>query len=107
MYCLPRPFAKKLMDAISSGKLNPEKLNKMNSSEVREFLEPIVGKENAKEVNLLYEKTKLLKIKVIQEINVKTITCTNKCSGFASLSVGKSLTQQVMCSRNNRLWRKL
>ena len=61
MYCLPRPFAKKMMKAITSGKLNPEKLNKMTSSEVREFLEPIVGKENAKQVNLLYEKTKLLK----------------------------------------------
>ena len=47
--------------AISSGRLNPEKLNNMTSAQRREFLSGIVGKENAKEVNLLFEKKLLLK----------------------------------------------
>lgn len=61
IFCLPKPFANKVKQAIRTGKFNPEKLNKMTSIERRKFLSEIVGNENAKQVNLLFEKKLLLK----------------------------------------------
>ena len=61
IFCLPPQYVEKMKTAISSGRLNPEKLNNMTSAQRREFLSGIVGKENAKEVNLLFEKKLLLK----------------------------------------------
>jgi hypothetical protein len=61
MYCLPIENARKIKEAIRSGKLNPEKLNKMTSQERRAFLAEIIGMENAKGVNLLFEQKLLLK----------------------------------------------
>lgn len=60
MFCLPAQEAQKIKQAIRSGKLNPETLNKMTSSERRKFLTDIVGLQSAKEVNLLFEKKLLL-----------------------------------------------
>jgi len=61
MFCLIFKDAKKIKEAIRSGKLSPEKMNKMTSQERRSFLSNIIGEENAKEVNLLFEKKLLLK----------------------------------------------
>jgi len=61
MFCLPFEEAEKIKQAIKSGYLNPEKLNSMTSQERRAFFETIIGKENAKNVNLLFEKKLLLK----------------------------------------------
>lgn len=61
MYCLPKPLASKIKQAIVSGKLSPDKMNKMTSAERRTFLSEMIGKEDAKEVNLLFEKKLLLK----------------------------------------------
>lgn len=61
MFCLPASLANKIKKAIRSGQLNPEKLNEMTSTERRKFLSGIVGDENAKQVNLLFEKKLLLK----------------------------------------------
>ena len=61
MFCLPFNEAKKIKEAIKSGYLNPDKLNSMTSQERRTFLESIVGKDYAKDVNLLFEKKLLLK----------------------------------------------
>jgi len=60
-FCLPQQLAEKIKKAITSGKLNPETLNKMTSAERRNFLASIVGKDNAKQVNLLFEQKLLLK----------------------------------------------
>lgn len=60
-YCLPKSFAQKIKESIISGKLNPEKLNNMTSAQRRTFLSELVGAENAKQVNLLFEKKLLLK----------------------------------------------
>ena len=60
-FCLPIEEANKIKEAIRSGKLSPEKLNEMTSQERRNFLANFIGKENAKEVNLLFEKKLLLK----------------------------------------------
>lgn len=59
-FCLPQQLADKIKQAIKSGKLNPAKLNNMTSKERRAFLSDIVGTENAKEVNLLFEQKLLL-----------------------------------------------
>jgi len=61
MFCLLPGLAEKMKNAIANGKINPAKLNEMTSIERRNFLSNIVGKEAAKEVNLLFEKKLLLK----------------------------------------------
>lgn len=60
-FCLIKDLADKMKNAIRSGKLNPEKLNNMTSAERRKFLEGVVGKEVARDVNLSFEKKILLK----------------------------------------------
>ena len=100
-YCLPRPEAKKMMDAIAEGKLSPEKLNKMTSSEVRSFLSDIVGQENAKQVNLLYEKTKLLKNPERGAVNwARQITGLSKEAKEATIAKIK----QTYADKKRRLW---
>jgi len=61
MFCLPKNLAEKIKTAIKTGKLNPDKLNELTSIERRKFLSEIVGTENAKQVNLLFEQKLLLK----------------------------------------------
>jgi len=61
MFCLPSQFAKRIKQTIKSGELSPEKLNEMTSVERRNYLTKIIGEENAKQVNLLFEKKSLLK----------------------------------------------
>ena len=60
-FCLPIKEANKIKEAIRNGTLSPDKLNKMTSQERRSFLANLIGKQNAKEVNLLFEKKLLLK----------------------------------------------
>jgi len=61
MFCLPKELVNKILKAIRSGEFNPEKLNNMTSAEVRSYLTGLVGSENAKQINLLYERKLLLK----------------------------------------------
>lgn len=60
-FCLPKEFANKFIDALKSGKIKPEELINMSSSERRDFLAKIVGAVDAKEVNALLESKLLLK----------------------------------------------
>lgn len=61
-YCLPKPLASKLLDALKDGSLDLDALSDMKSSDARRAaFEPHVGKENAQHVNALFEKTFLLK----------------------------------------------
>lgn len=60
-FCLNQQFVDKFKRGLSSGDINPEKLNGMGSAERREYLSEFVGKENAAEVNTLFEKKLLLK----------------------------------------------
>ena len=60
-FCLQLEEANKIKATIRSGKLSPEKMVAMTSQERRAFLAEIVGTENAKEVNLLFERKLLLK----------------------------------------------
>jgi len=60
MFCLPKELAEKIKKSIKSGELSPKKLMDMGSAERRGFLQKIVG-DDAKEINLLFEKKMLLK----------------------------------------------
>ncbi len=60
-FCLLKPDVEKFIEALKTGKINPVKLAEMTSKERRNYLSDIVGKENAKEVNALFESKLLLK----------------------------------------------
>lgn len=60
-WCLMPKFVKKFKDAIRSGELDVFKMAGMESTERRALLAKYVGKENAKQVNALYEGKLLLK----------------------------------------------
>lgn len=61
MFCLIPKQVQEFKLALKDGRINPEKLSKMSSNDRRAFLEGIVGKENAKQVNSLFESKLLLK----------------------------------------------
>lgn len=60
-FCLPKFESEKMLTALRSGEIVPEKIMDMTSGERRSFFEEIVGKENAPEVNALFESKMLLK----------------------------------------------
>ena len=61
MFCLIKEEAQKLKQAIINGEISPDTLSRMSSREVENALSKIISPENAKQVNLLYEKKLLLK----------------------------------------------
>jgi hypothetical protein len=61
IYCLPEPFVGKMKEAMKSGKIDPMKLNEMDSASRRKFLSEIIGEDHSQQVNLLFEKKLLLK----------------------------------------------
>lgn len=60
-YCLTKPLAKKFKEKLKDGTLNPSKLVAMTSAERRAMFADIIGAENAKKVNALFESKLLLK----------------------------------------------
>ncbi len=60
-FCLPRFESEKMIKALKEGVVNPDKLIDMTSKERREFFDDIVGVENGKSVNTLFESKLLLK----------------------------------------------
>ena len=60
-FCLPKFESEKFIAALRGGKIVPEKLMDMSSAERRTYFETIVGKENALDVNTLFEQKLLLK----------------------------------------------
>lgn len=60
-YCLPKYAAETFKSKLKDGTINPEKLTDMTSEERRSFFTDIVGKENAPDVNALFESKLLLK----------------------------------------------
>lgn len=63
-WCLRPELVTKFKQALKSGEIDPFKMAEMSSAQRREFLAPYVGKENAKEVNALFESKLLLKNQV-------------------------------------------
>lgn len=62
-FCLVPKLAEKFKKAITTGEINPEKLNNMTSEERNKFFTKIVGDENATKVNAAFESKLLLKNK--------------------------------------------
>lgn len=64
-WCLNKQYVDKfkegLIAGLKGGELNPQKLNSLSSLERRTLLEKYVGKENAQQVNALFESKLLLK----------------------------------------------
>lgn len=101
MFCLLPQFAEKIKKTIKDGHLNPDVLNNMTSSERRGFLEDIVGKENAKEVNLLFEKKLLLKNQEKAMYDwVREITGMSKADKEEILSK----IRQTIADKNRRIY---
>lgn len=63
-FCLTRQAKEEFKKALKSRELNPFKLSEMTSDERRNALSKYVGKENAVEVNALFESKLLLKNQV-------------------------------------------
>lgn len=61
MWCLTPKLAEEFKNKIASGEITPEKLKEMTSEERAKYFTKIVGEENAKQLNLSYEKKLLLK----------------------------------------------
>lgn len=68
-FCLPTKLADKFIEALKKGKLDPAKLADMSSAERRGYLETLIGKENAPEVNARFESKLLLKNQQLGMIN--------------------------------------
>jgi hypothetical protein len=62
-YCLIKSLAANFKKKLYNGEIDPEKLASMSSAERRSFLEKIVGKKDAANVNALFEKKMLQKNK--------------------------------------------
>lgn len=60
-FCLPQFAANAFLEKLRSGEIDPEKLSEMTSDERRSAFADIVGEENAKRVNALFESKLLLK----------------------------------------------
>lgn len=60
-FCLPKFSTEKFIEALKDGTIDPQKMIEMTSIQRREFLEKIVGKDDAPEVNALLESKLLLK----------------------------------------------
>ena len=60
-FCLIKEHADKFLAKLKSGEINPEKMNSLSSEERRKFFEGFMDAEAAKQTNVLFEKTLLLK----------------------------------------------
>jgi len=80
MFCIPPQIAEKMKDALLSGKWTPEKFRSLNTQRARKQLAEIVGNEQeAKNINLLFEKKLLLKNQELAMYNfVKDVTGLNQ-----------------------------
>src|SRR3990167_11383696 len=61
MFCLNKNLADVFLNKLKSVSVNPDQLAKMASKDRRSLFKTIIGKENAEEVNALFEKNILLK----------------------------------------------
>lgn len=68
-YCLIPSIAEDFKKKLSSGEIDPEKLNKMTSAERNAFFADIAGEHNASKINSLFESKIILKNKELGYIN--------------------------------------
>lgn len=60
MICLPKQLTNKFLSGLKDGSINPDKLSDMSSEDRRSFFANIIGEDNAKNVNALFESKLLL-----------------------------------------------
>lgn len=60
-WCLPKTQVSAFKDAITSGRIDPERLAEMSTAERRSLFEKELGKDNARPINTLFEGKLLLK----------------------------------------------
>lgn len=60
-WCLIPEYVDKVKNGLRDGSINPEKLSKMASEERNKYLSNFVGKDNASQINALFESKLLLK----------------------------------------------
>lgn len=60
-FCLPKDLSSKFLARLKSGTIDPQRLSDMSSKERHAFFEKMIGEENAKHVNALFESKLLLK----------------------------------------------
>jgi hypothetical protein len=63
-FCLNKGLAAKFKKSLKTGEINPGVLVELNSEERRAFFDKMLGKENGKDVNALFESKLLLKNQV-------------------------------------------
>lgn len=60
-FCLNKNLTDKFLEKLRNGEIDPVKLSEMSSAERNAFFSDFLGKENAKQVNALFESKLLLK----------------------------------------------
>lgn len=74
-FCLTKPLQEKFLAKVKDGTINPEELAMMSSAARRAFFAKIIGLDNAKQVNALFESKLLLKSQKRGMVNwVKQLT---------------------------------
>jgi len=68
-FCIPKELVDGFLNRLRSGEIHPDKLAQMTSSERRTYFAEILGEENAKPVNALFESKLLLKNQQLGMIN--------------------------------------
>ncbi len=91
-FCLKKEYVDRFLKAIHDGTIEPTKMVEMTSAERRAFLEPIVGKAEAPEVNRLFEQKVLTK-----DIQATMVTWAKQVAGL------KPRVRQDVISRIERM----
>lgn len=60
-FCLPKKIKDNFLEAVTTGKLNPDDLAKLTTEERRAVIEQYVGSKASQDVNTIFEKKLLLK----------------------------------------------
>lgn len=68
-FCLPKFAADAFLGKLRTGEINPKQLAEMTSADRRNYFSSIIGEENAKQVNALFESKLLLKNQQLGMIN--------------------------------------
>ena len=98
-FCLIKESADKFLAKLKSGEINPEKMNEMSSEERRKFFEGFMDSDSAKQTNILFEKTLLLK-----NTERGMIRWAEKLSGV-TMKQREKIIKQIKANKEERLRR--
>lgn len=98
-YCLVPELATKFKQALVSKELDPVELAKLSSTERRALIEKVIGKDNAKEVNALFEQKLLNK-----NLDAAYISWAEKVGGTTS-KARKEMLAKIAARKEERFRR--